>query len=128
MAHMKSKDFYHPTARLCLLSISRAGCAPTPDSLIQPTSASTRTVDDALVPAPAPTAGVSTDEAPRRSSLDISDLNQLLQKQETATFAGLWIQHVPDYRVYAAFTHDGQKAIQPYLENTDLEGIVEVRT
>lgn len=42
-------------------------------------------------------------------------------------FGGLWIQHEPDYKVVVAFTRDGEETVRPYIENTPLEDLVEVR-
>lgn len=74
--------------------------------------------------------GVSLDEAVLRLKLqDVSgELNSVLSAQERATFAGLWIQHQPDYRVVIQFTRAGDDTIQPYLENSPIIGIIELRT
>jgi hypothetical protein len=59
---------------------------------------------------------------------DIGDLNAELTKKEGDTFAGLWIQHQPEYRVIVQFTRNGEATIRPYIENGPLAGMVEVRT
>jgi hypothetical protein len=73
--------------------------------------------------------GVSLDEAIRRLQLqdEIGSLNAALAVNEADTFAGLWIQHQPTYRVVVQFTRDGEAVIQPYIEHGPLAGIVEVR-
>ncbi|RZN37674.1 MAG: hypothetical protein EF813_05580 [Methanosarcinales archaeon] len=75
--------------------------------------------------------GVSTDEALRRLQLQdsIGELNAEISTNEVATFAGLWIEHTPKYRVVVQFTQDSEETIKPYLEqHTELADIVEVRT
>jgi hypothetical protein len=75
--------------------------------------------------------GVSTDEALRRLQLQdsIGELNAELSTNEVATFAGLWIEHTPKYRVVVQFTHDSEETLKPYLkQHTELADIVEVRT
>ena len=74
--------------------------------------------------------GISVDEAIRRLNAQdsIGALNAKLEQQEAETFAGLWIQHEPEYRVIVAFTRNGRETIKPYIENTSLAGLVEVRT
>lgn len=73
--------------------------------------------------------GVDLDEAIRRLQLqdEIGDLNAELTENEEDTFAGLWIQHQPEYRVIVRFTRDGETTIRPYIENGPLAGMVEVR-
>ena len=50
--------------------------------------------------------GVSVDEAVRRLQLQqkVSELDAALAAEESPTFAGLWIQHQPQFRVVARFT------------------------
>ncbi len=73
--------------------------------------------------------GVNLDEAIRRLQLqdEIGSLNAALVVNEADTFAGLWIQHQPTYRVVVQFTHNGETTIRPYIENGPLAGIVDVR-
>lgn len=74
--------------------------------------------------------GITVDEAIRRLSLQnsIGSLGAQLERQESATFAGLWIQNKPEYRVVVAFTRDGPQTIKPYIENTPYESLIELRT
>ena len=75
--------------------------------------------------------GVSIDEALRRFQLqDIAgELDAELSMNETGTFAGLWVEHTPEFRVVVQFTRDGEGTIKPYLkQHTELASIVEVRT
>jgi len=76
--------------------------------------------------------GVSLEEAMARldtqSEDAISNLNNQLQANEADTFAGLWIQHEPEYRVVAAFTHDGEETIRKYIaDDSELAQLIEVR-
>ena len=72
---------------------------------------------------------VSIDEAVRRLMLqdDVEDINGNLVTKESDTFAGLWIQHEGGFKVVMRFTHEGNTTIKPYIQNTSLEDIVEVR-
>ena len=57
----------------------------------------------------------------------IGELNAKLVKEESDTFARLWIQHKPNYRVIVRFTENGKATIQQYINNSPLTGIIEVR-
>ncbi len=57
----------------------------------------------------------------------VGKLGAELEANERDTFAGLWIEHEPEYRVVAAFTRDGEETIRPYVEGGLLEDIVQVR-
>ncbi|MBN2002440.1 MAG: hypothetical protein JXA21_03710 [Anaerolineae bacterium] len=74
--------------------------------------------------------GINLDEAIRRLQLQdqIGELNTHLIGKEQSTFAGLWIQHSPQYRVIVYFTHNGKETIEPYIKDGALDSIVEVRT
>ncbi len=51
----------------------------------------------------------------------VGKLGAELEANERDTFAGLWIEHEPEYRVVAAFTRDGEETIRPYVEGGLLE-------
>ncbi len=72
--------------------------------------------------------GISLDEAIRRLELqdEIGRLNAKLEANERDTFAGLWIQHQPEYRVVVRFIRDGEETIRRYVEGGPLADIVEV--
>ena len=73
--------------------------------------------------------GIELNEAIRRLQLQepAGELNAKLLAKESATFAGAWIQHSPDFRIIVQFTETGEKTIQPYIENGPLADIVEIR-
>ncbi len=74
------------------------------------------------------TMGVDLQEAIHRLQLqnEIGELNRKLIEKEADTFAGLWIQHNPDYRVIVMFTQNGDATIRPYVQNGPLVDLVKV--
>lgn len=73
---------------------------------------------------------VPLEEALRRLELQesIGELNARLSEQQLTTFAGLWIEHEPDFKVVVAFTENGKETLQPYIHDQPYEDYVEVRT
>ena len=76
--------------------------------------------------------GVSIEEALARLDTQnedaISALNEQLQANEADTFAGLWLEHEPEYRVVVAFTRDGEEIIRKYVADDDqLAQLIELR-
>lgn len=71
--------------------------------------------------------GVSIREAMRRMQLqqEIGELNARLEAGEPATFAGLYIEHSPRYRVVARFTRDGDRTLQRYVAGGPLAGVAQ---
>jgi hypothetical protein len=61
---------------------------------------------------------------------EIGELGAALEANEADTFAGLWIEHEPEYRVVVAFVGDaGEEVIRPYLQTYPaLADIIELRT
>jgi len=125
-----------PIRWLILLVMLLVGCsAPVKSPLqtsTQPTVTSVK-VSDALrrdAQTMAEELGISLDEAIRRLKLQdpIGTLGAELERLGADTFAGLWIQHEPEYRVVVVFTRNGEETIQPYVEDTALADLVEVRT
>jgi hypothetical protein len=57
----------------------------------------------------------------------IGELNRVLLEKEAATFAGLWIEHQPDYHVVVSFTEIDPEFLATYVEAALIDG-VEVRT
>jgi hypothetical protein len=72
---------------------------------------------------------VELDEALRRLQLQdpIGELNAELAAKEADTFAGLWVEHTPEFRVFVRFTRDGEDTIRSYIAAGPLADIVEVR-
>ena len=70
------------------------------------------------------------EEATRRLKLQttIGELDRHLTNNESQTFAGLWIQHEPNFAVLARFTGDGENTIRPYVRGGELEDLVQVGT
>jgi hypothetical protein len=73
--------------------------------------------------------GVTIDEALHRFELQdaAGELDAALTANEADTFAGLWLEHQPEFKVVVAFTKDGEATIQKYLTE-ELADVVEVRT
>jgi len=69
--------------------------------------------------------GVSLIEAVSRLQLqeEIRILNNRLRGDFPETFAGLWVQHTPLYRVHLSFTEYDNTKIEEYLQNTSLNGV-----
>ncbi|HEX7151599.1 MAG TPA: PKD domain-containing protein [Thermoanaerobaculia bacterium] len=70
--------------------------------------------------------GVSLDEAVRRLELqsEVGKLEETLEQQEPS-FAGLWIEHTPQYRVVVRFTDAAAEVrLRKRVAGTPLEGIV----
>lgn len=74
--------------------------------------------------------GISIEEAMRRFELQDAAgvLEAELRSKEAATFAGLWLEHTPAFKIVVQFTDATKKDISPYLQNKELAAIVEVRT
>lgn len=74
--------------------------------------------------------GVELSEAITRLTLQepIGKMGAAIEANEKDTFAGLWIQHEPDYRVVVAFTKDGESTVLKYIRDERLREIIEVRT
>ena len=102
-----------------------------------PTPLSTEDVPEGVSPALARDAqwyadqyGVELPEAITRLTLQepIGKMGAAIEANEKGTFAGLWIQHEPDYRVVVAFTKDGEGTVLKYIRDERLREIIEVRT
>lgn len=63
-----------------------------------------------------------------QSQDEVGTLQVKLAEEHSETFAGLWTEHEPTYRIIVAFTRDGEETIQPYIENSPLADKVEVRS
>jgi hypothetical protein len=73
--------------------------------------------------------GVTVDEAMKRLVYQdgIGELNAALQANEADTYAGLWIEHQPEFRVIVLFTRRGERTIRPYIAEVPWADLVEVR-
>ncbi|HZE20617.1 MAG TPA: hypothetical protein VE082_01060, partial [Desulfobaccales bacterium] len=127
---MKSRSIF---SLMIFLAALLAACAPAgpasgaPQETLHPTPGAALQADAAQY---ASRYGISLDEALSRASLqdEIGQLNAALQQKEAATFAGLWIQNEPEYRVVVAFTRDGKRTIRPYLNGKSWADLVEFKT
>ena len=72
---------------------------------------------------------VSLDEAADRLNLQstVGELNEKLQENETETFAGMWIEHTPEYRIVVQFTERGEETLSPYMEGSPIAPFIEVQ-
>lgn len=63
-----------------------------------------------------------------QSEEEIGNLGAALETQERDTFAGLWLQHQPSYRVVVAFTEGGEETIAKYVTaDSELAHLIELR-
>ena len=113
-------------AVLLLVLTTCGGASPDPGDAI-----ATAPLDAALVQDAGTYAaeyGLDLEEALRRLALQdpIGALGAELAEKEGATFAGLWIEHEPAFKVFARFTENGGETLRPYIEGGPLEGLVEV--
>lgn len=77
------------------------------------------------------TFGVSVDEAKRRLQLQrvVSRLEGEVAEAEAETFAGMWIEHTPRFRVVARFTSpDAEQRLLARAAAGPLAGLVETRS
>lgn len=59
----------------------------------------------------------------------ISTLQHRLQTQEADTFAGLWLQHEPAYRIIVAFTRNGAETLQRYVvAGSELAQLIDIQS
>lgn len=73
--------------------------------------------------------GITVEEELHRLEIQnaFAGLDTRLSIEEPETFAGLYIQNEPEFRIVVMFTHDGEKTIKPYIPE-GMEEYVEVRT
>lgn len=74
--------------------------------------------------------GVTLKEANRRLKLQesyIGELSAKLEANEKDTFAGLWVEHEPEFRIFTRFTKDGAAKIRSYTKGSPLENLVKVK-
>ncbi|MBI5838635.1 MAG: S-layer homology domain-containing protein, partial [Chloroflexi bacterium] len=73
--------------------------------------------------------GVSVEEALRRFHIQdaVGDLEAELSAKEAETFAGLWLEHSPEFRIVVQFTGDANQKIKPHITK-EMVDILDVRT
>ncbi len=73
--------------------------------------------------------GISLEEAMERltNQEGIGEIQPLLEADFPDTYAGLWIQHEPEYGVVIALTEGDISTVQPYIAGKPWEPVVEVR-
>jgi hypothetical protein len=123
---MQERSAFAITLGVIVVGLLLAGCMPTLGGAARPTP--TAGMADSLRQVAAEMAaswGVSLEEAYQRLRVEdpIGTLQAELTEWEADTFAGLWIEHEPQYRVVVAFTRDGEKILEPYLENRSIPGL-----
>lgn len=57
----------------------------------------------------------------------IQNLESTLAAKEQNAFAGVWIQHTPEFRIVVQLTQGGIDVVQPYVEDKALVELIEVR-
>lgn len=77
----------------------------------------------------ASTVGVDINEAMSRLKLQdsIGNLEATLAEKEAAIYAGLWVQHQPDFRIIVHLTKIDKGVLTPYLTDATLSKLIELR-
>jgi len=72
--------------------------------------------------------GISKNEAKRRLKLDekVGDLGEKLQQDNPDTFAGMWLEHTPRYRLVANFTAYPKKNISEYITDPEVVAFIDI--
>ena len=123
-----------PTSRVARVAISLAVLASLVAISIIVAGATSGTPEDAadlVAQAHAEMHGVTVEQATEHLALQKTAglLEEQLVLYESDTFAGIWIQHGPEFTVVAKFTSDdGESIIRPHIEGGDLNGLVRVGT
>ena len=73
--------------------------------------------------------GVTVDEARRRNEIQDQGrfLMQLLAENEPETYAGIFLQHTPEFRIVVLFTRDGEAALAGYTVPAAVLEVIEIR-
>lgn len=73
--------------------------------------------------------GVTPAEAIRRFRLlrEVSTLNHELSANESGIFGGLWVQHVPEFKIIVNVTANRRQTIQQYIKGGPLERITDIQ-
>ena len=123
---MQGRSVLERIGGLIVVGLFLAGCTPAVGRTAQPVP--TAGMPDSLRQVAEEMAarwGVSPEEAYQRLRAEdpIGALQAELAAWEADTFAGLWLEHEPQYRVVVAFTRDGERTLEPYLENRSIPGL-----
>ncbi len=72
--------------------------------------------------------GVDLETALARLGLqdEIGELNARLESREQDVFAGLWVQHTPEYKIHIYVTRDEERIFREYIQGTPLEPYVTI--
>ena len=123
-----------PFFLLSLLSFAPAAASPQPQEAYPTIESAPPIAFDQSLPPPddrpnnedswyARDQGVSVDEARRRSRLrrqvdpELTRVRQALEAREADNFAGLWIQHQPEWGVVFAFVREPEATLRRYTSN-----------
>jgi hypothetical protein len=73
--------------------------------------------------------GVDIDTAIHRLMIQdlIGDLDAELSANEASTYAGLWIQHIPEFRIIVQFTQGGEETIRSYNKHKLVDDLIEIK-
>ena len=125
-----------------LLLLAVAGCLGSGDTNVEPSLSDAATAppvtatplnpDDPLVRDAASFAeheGLSLEEAVRRLEFQatIGDIQPALEADLPESYAGLWVEHQPQYQIVIALTEGDVTTIQPYVTGKAWADYVEVR-
>ncbi len=103
-----------------------------PQTSPPPTSDNSMNADTVSVDAKiyAENLGVTVEEAENRFDLQelVGVLDNQLSQKEADTYAGLWQEHTPSYKIIIQFTENGEETLKPYLLGSKLAPEIEVRT
>jgi hypothetical protein len=71
--------------------------------------------------------GIDLQTAVNRISLQeiAGNLNAELLKNESETFAGLWVQHAPKFQIIVQFTKGGMEKVLPYIQDTEIANLID---
>ncbi len=116
-----------PTDAPALLAVTPRPTAAATANAATATAASARYPD---APYMAGMFGISLEEAQRRLALAeaVNPLAAAIPVDHPDTFAGLWLEQEPEFKLVVAFTRDAEATLRPYVAGTPLEGIAEART
>lgn len=127
MLHLLFRRIWIIFLLFVMLMVTMGAVAQSSQESSAPTQDESSTAYDAMMYAEQ--LGISVEEAMHRFELQnmAGALEAELQDKEAATFAGLWLEHTPEFKLVVQFT-DATQDISPYLRNRELATIVEVRT